>query len=201
MGLFGASLYFKTTLKRSDNVIYTDVIVTISGNKSTVSNRILLYRGDRELEISFQIQNQKFRFSNNIENLISSTDAAFGQLVIKKPNGEKILSDISKCDNGKVIFLITKEMIDDLVEVGFYDIQIRLYDNLKTARITIPPVVRAIEVKEPMVVDDHIVPPEDKPITFTYDASNQELIINNADILYNAENEELFVSDLILKEE
>ena len=181
-------------------MIYTDVIITISGNKSTVSNRILLYRGDRELEISFQIQNQKFRFSNNIENLISASDAAFGQLVIKKPDGGKVLSDISRCNEGKVIFLIRKDMIDDLIEVGFYDIQIRLYDSFKTARITLPPVARAIEVKEPMVVDDHIVPPEDLPITFTYYENRQELLIENANITYDAENEELIISELIIKE-
>lgn len=181
-------------------MIYTDVVITISGNKSTVSNRILLYRGDRELEISFQIQNQRFKFSSNIENLISTSNAAFGQLVIKKPDDTKIVSDIAECSEGKVIFLITKEMVDELEEVGFYDIQIRLYDNSKTARITIPPVVRAIEVKEPMMAEDYITPP-DESIFFSYDETSQELLISNVDIVYDAKNEELIISGLSMEEE
>lgn len=181
-------------------MIYTDVTITINGNRSTISNRILLYRGDRDLEISFQIQNQKFRFSDNIENLISAADAAFGQLVIKKPDGTKIISDMTRCYEGKVVFVITKEMIDDLTEVGFYDIQIRLYDISRISRITIPPIPKAIEVKEPMIVEDYDIPPHDEPITFTYNESNQELTIGNADIIYDAKNEELIIPGLSIKE-
>lgn len=181
-------------------MIYTDVTITINGNRSTISNRILLYRGDRDLEIGFQIQNQKFRFSDNIENLISAADAAFGQLVIKKPDDTKIISEMTRCYDGKVIFVITKEMIDELTEVGFYDIQIRLYDISRIARITIPPISKAIEVKEPMIVDDYDIPPHDGPITFAYNESNQELIVGNADIIYDAKNEELLIQGLSIKE-
>lgn len=136
-------------------MIYTDVVVTVRGVTSNISNPILLFRGDRNLEISFQIEQQNFKFAKS-DNIILSTNASFGQLVIEKPDGSKVLSDITECDDGKIIFMITKDMIDELDEVGYYDIQIRLYDDIKMARITIPPVLNAIEVKEPITVDDSI---------------------------------------------
>lgn len=136
-------------------MIYTNVVITVKGDTSGISNPILLFRGDRNLEISFQIEQQNFKFAKS-DNMILSTNASFGQLVIEKPDGSKVLSDITECDDGKIIFMITKDMIDELDEVGYYDIQIRLYDDIKMARITIPPVLNAIEVKEPITVDDSI---------------------------------------------
>lgn len=140
-------------------MIYTDVVVTVRSSKdgvvSNISNPILLFRGDRNLEISFRIEQQKFKFTKS-DNMILTTNASFGQLVIEKPDGSKVLSDITECDDGKIIFVITKDMIDELDEVGYYDIQIRLYDSLKNARVTIPPVLNAIEVKEPITVDDSV---------------------------------------------
>lgn len=138
-------------------MIYTDVVVSVIGKRNevttSISNPILLFRGDRNLEISFQIEQQKFKFAKS-DNMILTTNASFGQLVIEKPDGSKVLSDIAECDDGKIIFVITKDMIDELDEVGYYDIQIRLYDSLKNARVTIPVITNAIEVREPLDVGD-----------------------------------------------
>lgn len=180
-------------------MIYTNVVITVKGDTSGISNPILLFRGDRNLEISFQIEQQNFKFAKS-DNMILSTNASFGQLVIEKPDGSKVLSDITECDDGKIIFMITKDMIDELDEVGYYDIQIRLYDDIKMARITIPPVSNAIEVKEPMMAEDYITPP-DETIFFSYDETNQELLISNVDIVYDAKNEELIISGLSMEEE
>ena len=46
---------------------------------------------------------------------------------------------------------ISEDMIDELKEIGTYQFQIRLYDDDMNARVTLPPVLSGIEVKEPLV--------------------------------------------------
>lgn len=171
-------------------MIYTERTVRIKGGRSSINGSILLHRGDRGVEVIFVILQNEFKFKKT-ENFITSTDAAYGQLIIKKPDDTKILSDVSECDDGKVIFLITKEMIDELPEVGFYDIQIRLYDSTKSSRITIPVVEKVIEIKEPLMV-------EDETVFVVYNEDDQELIFNDNVITYDAEKEELTISGLYL---
>ena len=44
-------------------------------------------------------------------------------------------------------------MIDEISELGDYTFQVRLFDEGKTSRITIPEVVGGITIKEPLSVD------------------------------------------------
>ena len=107
-------------------MIHTNRVVMVSEEKSTINSPIILYRGDREVEVEFTINGHKFMFTNG-GNVIKSTNATHGQLVINTPSGKNIPSEVSKCQDGKIMFIITKEMIDELDEVGFYDFQIRLF--------------------------------------------------------------------------
>ena len=61
-----------------------------------------------------------------------------------------IISDISPTDEGRVVLKITGEMMDEVSEVGDYTFQIRLYDEGKTSRVTMPEVVGGITIKEPL---------------------------------------------------
>ena len=54
----------------------------------------------------------------------------------------------------KVVFVITKEMIDELIEVGFYSFQIRLFDESQISRVTIPPVLKGIDIRNPIAAED-----------------------------------------------
>jgi hypothetical protein len=45
-------------------------------------------------------------------------------------------------------------MINELVEVGDYDYQIRLYDSTQTSRISIPPVIGGLKVLEPIDLEE-----------------------------------------------
>lgn len=45
-------------------------------------------------------------------------------------------------------------MIDEIEEVGVYTFQIRLMDENKQSRVTIPPVENGIEIKEPIAIED-----------------------------------------------
>lgn len=136
-------------------MIFTDRTITVKDNESTIDKKIILYRGDREIEIRFTILDCLFKYrSNGSSNLIETTNASWGQLVISNPAQSKVLiSKVAATDEGVIILNISADMIDGLDELGEYTFQIRLYNEDKTSRVTIPEVIGGIVVKEPLSAD------------------------------------------------
>ena len=135
-------------------MIFTDRKITIRNGKSSINEPVILYRGDYEVSIKFTIMESKFRFKSGV-NLVDSEKASHGQLAILAPYGGNVFSEIVKCEDGTVTFTLTKEMIDQLEEVGLYSFQIRLFDYYRESRVSIPPVEFGIEVREPVASEDH----------------------------------------------
>ena len=138
-----------------DFMIFTDRTITVKDNESTIDKKIILYRGDREIEIRFTILDCLFKYrSNGSSNLIETTNASWGQLVIANPAQSKVLiSKVAATNEGVVLLNISADMIDGLDELGEYTFQIRLYNEDKTSRVTIPEVIGGIVVKEPLSAD------------------------------------------------
>ena len=135
-------------------MIHTKRTVTVGKQESIIDAPIILYRGDREVEVEFTLVGNKYTFSSG-GNVIESANATHGQLVLNTPSGENMFSEVTECDNGKVVFVITKEMIDELIEVGFYSFQIRLYDSEElVSRVTIPPVQQGFDIRNPIAAED-----------------------------------------------
>ena len=134
-------------------MIYSNITVTISGGQSKINEKIILFRGDRDVQVSFEIIQSSFKFAKG-ENVINAKEAGYGQLIIEKPDQSHVFSEITECENGRVIFTITADMIDELNEVGSYAIQIRLFDSTASSRITLPSISNAIEVHQPMASED-----------------------------------------------
>jgi hypothetical protein len=143
-----------------NNLIITDCNITVNDKTSLADRNIVVYRGDFNVQVTFSItQNNGFKYLNNTtnNNLIESSNASYAQMIVKLQDSDEviILTEIEPTNNGKVTLTIIKEYIDELVEVGAYDYQIRLFSYEKHARITIPPVVGQLIVKEPiMFLDD-----------------------------------------------
>lgn len=136
-------------------MIYTASKVTIKNYQATIDKTIILYRGDRNVEIQFEILESMYRqYKVEGSNVILNLNASYGQLVIQKPDYTHILSDIAPTQDGKVIFTIPGELIDESVEVGQYTFQIRLYNDDKTSRVTLPPVAGGIDIVEPIASED-----------------------------------------------
>ena len=135
-------------------MIHTKRTVTVGKQESIIDAPIILYRGDREVEVEFTLVGNKYTFSSG-GNVIGSANATHGQLVLNTPSGENMFSEVTECDNGKVVFVITKEMIDEFIEVGFYSFQIRLYDSEElVSRVTIPPVQQGFDIRNPIAAED-----------------------------------------------
>lgn len=136
-------------------MIYTASKVTIKNYQATIDKTIILYRGDRNVEIQFEILESVYRqYKVEGSNVILNLNASYGQLVVQKPDNTHILSDITPTQDGKVIFTIPGELIDETVEVGQYTFQIRLYNDDKTSRVTLPSVIGGIDIVEPIASED-----------------------------------------------
>ena len=135
-------------------MIFTERKITVNKGQSTIDRPVILYRGDYEVEIRFTIVDTDFKYINGNNNN-ATEKASHAQLAILGPDGTNVFSDISVCTGGQVAFVLTKEMIDELSEVGKYSFQIRLFDYYRESRVSIPPVEYGIEVREPVASEDH----------------------------------------------
>ena len=88
-------------------MIHTNRTVTVGNQESTIDSPIILYRGDKEIEVEFAIVGNKFTFKNK-GNVIESSNASSGQLVILTPYGGRLFSDEFECRDGKVSFMIMR---------------------------------------------------------------------------------------------
>ena len=138
-------------------MIFTDRTVIVQKGTSSINDTIILYRGDKGVEIRFTLnEGSPFRFGSGASpNIIEKTEAAYGQLIIKRPNDlPAVFSEIAPTNEGKIVFTITAEMIDEITEVGNYTFQIRLLDESRNSRATLPEVVNGIEIREPIATED-----------------------------------------------
>ena len=125
-------------------MIYATVNMTVGDYESTCDQKIVLYRGDKNVEIRFVIKANRF----------TVLDIAYAQLIITRPSSSSIFSEPAPIQNDTVILVITEEMIDELNEIGEHAIQIRLYDDTMNARVTLPPCEGGIIIHEPIAIEN-----------------------------------------------
>lgn len=139
-------------------MIYTERVINVKNGVATIDQSIVLFRGDRNIEIVFEIVNSKFKFSEK-GNYILDIGAKYGQLAVEMPDGTDLFTEIAECLDGKVIFKITGDMINEIAENGFYSFHVRLFNDDKTSRVTIPPIMEGIEIREPIVIEGDAIFP------------------------------------------
>ena len=175
---------------------FTDRTVKVKRGVSSINAPIILYRGDREVEIRFTLKEEApFMFNKETgSNIIENSEAAYGQLVIKTPNDlPAIFSEVAPTNEGKIVFKITGEMIDEITEVGSYTFEIRLFDESINSRITLPEVNDGIEVREPIASEDTA-----STVVITYDATTKSLTVNDDLVSYDENTKTPHIEGLIL---
>lgn len=167
-------------------MIYIERTITINKNEATIEEPIVLYRGDKNIEIQFTINNNPFKYK-------VGTAITYGQLVIIRPNATAIIPEPAKLSNGRVLFTIADGMIDENIELGSYDFQIRMINADQTSRGTLPPVTGGIVIKEPICEEaavnvayvnsrSTIVMPDNNIMTLAID-DNGAIFDNNNDYI------------------
>lgn len=137
-------------------MIFTERTITIRNDSSSINAPVVLYRGDKNVEVRFTLVESPYKYSNRDSiNIIESTNASYAQLVIKTPNDrDPIFGDITAVGQSNVVFIIGYDMIDEIEEVGTYSFQIRLFDADQTSMVTIPEVVGGFIIREPIAKED-----------------------------------------------
>ena len=123
-------------------MITKNVTIKITDDRATLSEKIILYKVDKGIDIFFTLSGFSYKF--NKDNLSGvAVDAR-----MLKPSGDVItVNNLAVSGTNKIKFTIDNTMTDELTEIGKHKLQISLYDDLsKTNRITIPPI--EFEVKE-----------------------------------------------------
>ena len=177
-------------------MIFTNRTITVKRGVSSINEPIILYRGDKEVEIRFTLKEEApFMFNKEADsNIIEVSEAAYGQLVIKTPNDlPAIFSEVTPTSEGKIVFKITGEMIDEITEVGNYSFQIRLFNESMNSRVTLPEVNSGIEIREPIASEDTA-----STVVITYDATAKRLIISDDFVSYDENTKTLHIEGLIL---
>ena len=151
-------------------MIYIERTINIKKSEAIIEEPIILYKGDRNIELQFIIANNPFKYK-------AGTAVTHGQLIIRRPDAAPIFSEPAKMSSGKVLFTITGDMIDDLEELGDYDFQIRLINSDNTSRGSLPPVIGGIVIKEPLC--------EEAIVSRTYVNSRRAVVVSN----YNESDE------------
>ena len=177
-------------------MIFTDRTVIVQKGTSSINDIIVLYRGDKDVEIRFTLsEGSPFKYGSGASpNIIEKAEAAYGQLIIKAPeNLPAVFSEVAPTNEGKIVFTITSEMIDEIDEVGNYSFQIRLFDENKNSRVTLPEVNDGIEIREPIASEDTA-----STARIRYDAPTKSLIASDNLISYNENTKTLYIKGLIL---
>ena len=175
---------------------FTDRTIIVQKGTSSINDTIVLYRGDKNVEVRFTLnEGSPFKFGSGASpNIIEKTEAAYGQLVIKVPNNlPAIFSEVTPTSEGKIVFKITGEMIDEITEVGNYSFQIRLFNENMNSRVTLPEVNGGIEIREPIASEDTA-----STVVITYDATAKRLIISDDFVSYDENTKTLHIEGLIL---
>ena len=129
-------------------MIYIERIITIAKGDASMDEQIVLYKGDKNVEIQFTIKNNPFRQKNGLM-------PTYGQLVINREAGP-IFSEVAQVINNRVLFIVTGDMIDGIEECGDYNFQIRLFNEDKTSRVTLPPINAGILIEEPICEEEGV---------------------------------------------
>lgn len=122
-------------------MITKNVTLTVKDDKATLSDKIILYQGDKGVEIYFTLSGFNYKFKTNDLTGV----CVDGKLM--KPSGEVIsVSNMSVSSGNKIKFIVDSTMTDESGEVGVHTLQICLYDDsTKTNHVTIPPITFTIK--------------------------------------------------------
>lgn len=169
-------------------MIFLERTIDIKKGVGSIDEPVILYKGDKNVEIQFTIKNNPFKSKKSLT-------PTYGQLVIDR-EATSIFSDVSSLNNGKVIFVITEQMIDELIEIGEYAFQIRLFNDDKTSRATLPVINGGIIIKQPIcdgeenvaninkaTVNDAIIPYSEPESVFNQDGNYNKTIWADGDLI------------------
>ena len=120
-------------------MIERDIKTKITEQNFSLDSNIILFKGDGRIDFKLIIEDKRYKY----DNVYIPT---YYNFTIISPNSKEPLNTEKDIYNNNILVLsFTKDMIDELEEVGIYYIQTQLYDNDNNC-IILPPF--NIEIKD-----------------------------------------------------
>ena len=166
-------------------MLSTECLITVRKGTSKINAPIVLYRGDKNIEVKFQINNNPF---------IADSTVKYGQLIIKLPEAGIVnFSSINEFDGEVVSFILPSDMMDEISEVGLYTIQLRFYNEDKTSVATLPEIAQALDIREPIAIQGQ------QPIS--YNPLTATITLDPSMFSYNEETKTFTISSMTYNEQ
>ena len=166
-------------------MLSTECLITVRKGTSKINAPIVLYRGDKNIEVKFHIKNNPF---------IADSSIKYGQLIIKLAEAGIVnFSSINEFDGEVVSFILPSDMMDEISEVGLYTIQLRFYNEDKTSVATLPEIAQALDIREPIAIQGQ-QPVSYNPITAT-------ITLDPSMFSYNEETKTFTISSMSYNEQ
>ena len=125
------------------SVFYRDINVNISDYKSELSRPLIVYERDRGLEIYFNLIEYAYRLDKHPANLLENLVGAYATVTLVNPDGYEIrVNEVEITEEAKVKFVITEDLTDELTEIGIYQLQIHVNNDVEgrdTSVFSVPP--------------------------------------------------------------
>ena len=166
-------------------MFFTEKRITIKKRSSKIDSPIVLYRGDKNIEVRFSINNNPF--TNTSQNI-------YGQLIMHLPNTDiTLFSNVNAFINDIVKFILPEDIMDDIVEVGTYNLQLRLFNEDKTSVITIPAIEKGLDIREPIAIEGAA-----DTVAIVYNAATKTLNVDEEAVRYDENTKTIYINGLNL---
>ena len=115
-------------------MINKNVTLTISADNrtATLDNQINVYRGDGNICINITLQQQVYQFGKRMTKVMTLADSDIVNVdvdVVKPLNNEYFTLDTAELINNQFSIKLDKSWVDEVDEIGTYQMQINTYDN------------------------------------------------------------------------
>lgn len=119
-------------------------IIRVQDNNAYLDKDIYLTRGDKGIITHFSIEGFDYDFDNGI--------ASYSQITLEKPSGDQKKLEKLALENDKICFVIPDEDIDEINEIGNYNLQVTLFDD-NTTSISLPIIYNQLHVSDNLNVN------------------------------------------------
>ena len=141
----------------NNDYITTDCKMTVSKNTAKLDEEIFLYKNDRNIKLLIEIVDNKYRYkSDDLSNLLVKYKASYAQVKWYKNAEVKKEFPIQATDDGKVVFVIEGQLIDEDTELGDYDLQLRLLNESQESIRSLPTIKGAVHILKPLFEEGDI---------------------------------------------
>ena len=124
-------------------MLYAKVSLAVKQDRTYSNRRIMLYRGDNNVEIEFTLGSTDYILS----------ECKYIQAILTRPYAPSIFSDLFELNDNTFVLTITGDMIDELTELETYSMQLILFDESQDGKITLPPCYDIFDVKKPLATE------------------------------------------------